>query len=88
MDGLYVVGHEPTWCEEPEPDDEYDNGMDEKTLYALFGLAIYKANCLETLAFEVCSCWSERDSEPFSLVHCHTPGPLREPLWMAPDESE
>ncbi|MFC8222399.1 hypothetical protein ACFUTY_30060 [Streptomyces sp. NPDC057362] len=49
MDGLYVVRHEPTWREEPdpEPDDEYDNGTDEKTLYALFGLAIYKANVLE-----------------------------------------
>jgi hypothetical protein len=47
MDELYVVRHEPTWREEPEPDDEYDNGTDEKTLYALFGLAIYKANVLE-----------------------------------------
>lgn len=49
MDGLYVVRHEPTWREEPEPesDDEYDNGTDEKTVYALFGLAIYKANVLE-----------------------------------------
>ncbi|MCX4592163.1 hypothetical protein OG585_14660 [Streptomyces sp. NBC_01340] len=47
MDGLYVVRHEPTWREEPEPDDQYDNGTGEKTLYALFGLAIYKANRLE-----------------------------------------
>ncbi|MGW3030196.1 hypothetical protein ACWDCB_03075 [Streptomyces sp. NPDC001178] len=49
MDGLYVVRHEPTWREEPEPepDGEYDNGTDHKTVYALFGLAIYKANCLE-----------------------------------------
>ncbi|MFC9230565.1 hypothetical protein ACFTZI_16655 [Streptomyces decoyicus] len=49
MDGLYVVRHEPTWREdpEPEPDDEYDNDTDHKTVYALFGLAIYKANCLE-----------------------------------------
>ncbi|MFB7775831.1 hypothetical protein [Streptomyces bauhiniae] len=49
MDGLYVVRHEPTWREEsePEPDDEYDSGTDHKTVYALFGLAIYKANCLE-----------------------------------------
>jgi hypothetical protein len=47
MDGLYVVRHEPTWREEPEPDNEYDNGTDHKTVYALFGLAIYKANCLE-----------------------------------------
>ncbi|MFE6157090.1 hypothetical protein [Streptomyces sp. NPDC057889] len=47
MDGLYVVRHEPTWREEPEADDEYDNGTDHKTLYALFGLAIYKANVLE-----------------------------------------
>lgn len=48
MDGLSVVRHEPTWHEEPEPepDDEYDNGTDHKTVYALFGLAIYKANCL------------------------------------------
>lgn len=47
MDELYVVRHEPTWREEPEPDDEYDNDTDHKTVYALFGLAIYKANCLE-----------------------------------------
>ncbi|HWU04879.1 MAG TPA: hypothetical protein VN520_00465 [Streptomyces sp.] len=47
MDELYVVRRLPTWHEEPEPDDEYDNGTDPKTLYALFGLAIYKANCLE-----------------------------------------
>lgn len=47
MDELYVVRHEPTWRKEPEPDDEYDNGTDHKTLYALFGLAIYKANVLE-----------------------------------------
>ncbi|MEV7105373.1 hypothetical protein [Streptomyces atroolivaceus] len=47
MDELYVVRHLPTWHEEPEPDDEYDNGTDHKTLYALFGLAIYKANVLE-----------------------------------------
>ncbi|WP_149183126.1 hypothetical protein [Streptomyces sp. TRM49041] len=49
MDGLYVVRHEPTWREEPEPepDNEYDNDTDHKTVYALFGLAIYKANCLE-----------------------------------------
>ncbi|MBY8884999.1 hypothetical protein K7472_09095 [Streptomyces sp. PTM05] len=46
MDGLYVVRHEPTWREEPEPDC-YDNGTDEKTAYALFGLAVYRANCLE-----------------------------------------
>ncbi|MGW7465852.1 hypothetical protein ACWGJT_14375 [Streptomyces xantholiticus] len=47
MDGLYVVRHEPTWREEaaPESDEEYDT--DHKTVYALFGLAIYKANCLE-----------------------------------------
>lgn len=44
-----MVRHEPTWREEPEPepDGEYDNGTDHKTVYALFGLAIYKANCLE-----------------------------------------
>jgi hypothetical protein len=49
MDRLFVVRHEPTWREEPEPepDDEYDTGTDTKTLYALFGLAIYKANVLE-----------------------------------------
>ncbi|WP_030833367.1 hypothetical protein [Streptomyces hygroscopicus] len=47
MDELYVVRHEPTWRKEPEPDDEYDNGTDHKTLYALFGLAIFKANVLE-----------------------------------------
>lgn len=47
MDELYVVRHLPTWHEEPKPDDEYDNGTDHKTLYALFGLAIYKANVLE-----------------------------------------
>ncbi len=47
MDELYVVRQLPTWHEEPEPDDEYDNGTDHKTLYALFGLAIYKANVLE-----------------------------------------
>ncbi|WP_405637523.1 hypothetical protein OHB53_42710 [Streptomyces sp. NBC_00056] len=46
-DGQNVVRHEPTWREEPESDDEYDNGTDHKTLYALFGLAIYKANVLE-----------------------------------------
>ncbi|MFE2360683.1 hypothetical protein [Streptomyces virginiae] len=45
MDELYVVRQEPTWRE--EPDDEYDNDTDHKTVYALFGLAIYKANCLE-----------------------------------------
>lgn len=49
MDRLYVIRHEPTWREEPEPepDDEYDTGTDTKTVYALFGLAIYKANVLE-----------------------------------------
>ncbi|MGW5233956.1 hypothetical protein ACWEQU_17065 [Streptomyces nodosus] len=54
MDELFVVRQEPTWREQPqEPtwrrqeDDEYDNGTDHKTVYALFGLAIYKANCLE-----------------------------------------
>ncbi|WP_326755617.1 hypothetical protein OIE73_31915 [Streptomyces hirsutus] len=47
MDELHVVRHEPTWRAEPELDDEYDNGTDHKTLYALFGLAIYKANVLE-----------------------------------------
>ncbi|MFI9544149.1 hypothetical protein ACIHAR_09455 [Streptomyces sp. NPDC052016] len=47
MDGLYVVRHEPTWREEPEPDDEYDSDTDHKTVYALFGLAIFKANVLE-----------------------------------------
>ncbi|WP_405568814.1 hypothetical protein OG418_29575 [Streptomyces phaeochromogenes] len=49
MDELYVVRHEPTWREDPdpEPDDEYDNDTDHKTVYALFGLAIYKANVLE-----------------------------------------
>ncbi|MDQ0793732.1 hypothetical protein [Streptomyces sp. B1I3] len=47
MDELFVVRHEPTWRIEPEPDTEYDNGTDEKTVYALFGLAIYKANVLE-----------------------------------------
>jgi hypothetical protein len=47
MDDLYVVRHVPTWREEREPDDEYDDGTDTKTLYALFGLAIYKANVLE-----------------------------------------
>lgn len=47
MDELHVVRHLPTWHQEPEPDDEYDNGTDEKTVYALFGLAIYKANVLE-----------------------------------------
>ncbi|MFE2970829.1 hypothetical protein ACFXKC_45940 [Streptomyces sp. NPDC059340] len=38
MDGLYVVRHEPTWREEPEPepDDEYDNSTDHKTVYALW----------------------------------------------------
>ncbi|MFF2374165.1 hypothetical protein ACFVUW_07255 [Streptomyces xiamenensis] len=48
MDGLYVVRQEPTWRElEPEPDDEYDPDTQPKTVYALFGLAIYKANVLE-----------------------------------------
>ncbi|MFD6818964.1 hypothetical protein ACFWC5_01190 [Streptomyces sp. NPDC060085] len=49
MDELYVVRLEPTWRDEPdpEPDDEYDNNTDHKTVYALFGLAIYKANVLE-----------------------------------------
>jgi hypothetical protein len=30
-----------------DPDAEYDSGTDEKTAYALFGLAAYKANILE-----------------------------------------
>jgi hypothetical protein len=49
MDGLYVVRHKPTWREEPEPepDDGYDPDTHAKTVYALFGLAIYKANVLE-----------------------------------------
>ncbi|MEV7755804.1 hypothetical protein [Streptomyces griseofuscus] len=49
MEELYVVRHQPTWREEPdpEPEDEYDNDTNHKTVYALFGLAIYKANVLE-----------------------------------------
>ncbi len=45
MDELYVVRQESAWRE--DPDDGYDTATDEKTVYALFGLAIYGANCLE-----------------------------------------
>ena len=44
-----------------------------------------------TLAFEVCSCWSEHDPEPFNLVHSRTPvrgADRRERLWTGMNETE
>lgn len=45
MDDFYIVRFDPVWHE--EPDDATYEDEEYKDLYAFFGLAIYRANCLE-----------------------------------------